>query len=176
MSHGFTSDGARFADTRAYDFDTGAWTDVTPDGETPVNRCLHGCWWTAGGELALYGGQTTGVTALDDRWVLGVDGWASVEGTGPPARNLYARARIGPATVVFGGQAIDGSRLDDLWVMPDSGPAAELAAGEGPPGRSGAEMVVDGNRDRILLFGGLGTGGALADTWELTGDVPGTER
>ena len=32
ISHGFTADGVRFSDTRAYDFATGAWTDETPDG------------------------------------------------------------------------------------------------------------------------------------------------
>ena len=52
----------RFADTRAYDFATHAWTDETPAGERPVERCLHGCWWTDDGRLALYAGQTTGVT------------------------------------------------------------------------------------------------------------------
>ncbi|RPH35956.1 MAG: hypothetical protein EHM90_03075, partial [Chloroflexi bacterium] len=44
ISHGFTSEGARFSDTRAYDFATGSWTEETPVGEGPVVRCLHGCW------------------------------------------------------------------------------------------------------------------------------------
>ncbi len=170
ISHGFTSDGTRFADTLSYDFATGTWADETPSGDVPVDRCLHGCWFTAGGELALFGGQTTGVTALDDRWVLGPDGWQRVDGTVPPARNLYARARLDGATLLFGGQALDGGRLADLWILPDDGPAAELVVDGGPPGRSGAEMVVDPERARILLFGGLATDGANADTWELTGD------
>ena len=170
ISHGFTSDGTRFADTRAYDFGSGAWSDETPDGEVPVNRCLHGCWWTASGELALFGGQTTGVTALDDRWVLRNDGWARLDGAVPSARNLYARARLEGATLVFGGQSLDGGRLDDLWVVPDDGEAVQVTVGGGPPGRSGAEMVVDAARQRVLLFGGLGTDGALDDTWALSGD------
>ena len=172
ISHGFTADGTRFADTRAYDFASGTWADETPEGDLPVNRCLHGCWWTADGELALFAGQTTGVTALDDRWLLGADGWIPVEGDGPSARNLYARARIGSSTIIFGGQALDGSRLDDVWLLPDSGRAEEVVVGGGPPGRSGSELVVDAERGRVLLFGGLGTGGVLGDTWELTGDLP----
>lgn len=170
ISHGFTSDGTRFADTLSYDFGTGTWTDMTPAGELPVNRCLHGCWFTNGGDLALFGGQTTGVTALDDRWLLGPAGWEQLGGTVPPARNLYARARLDGATLLFGGQALDGGRLGDLWMLPDDGPVAELPVDGGPPGRSGAEMVVDRERARILLFGGLATDGASADTWELTGD------
>ena len=169
ISHGFTSDGTRFADTRAYDFGSGMWSDETPPGEVPVIRCLHGCWWTDDGELALFGGQTTGVTALDDRWVLGADGWMPVDGTAPPARNLYGRARLDGAMLVFGGQALDGGRLDDLWVLPDGGDAVQLVAEARPPGRSGAEMVVDAIRGRVILFGGLGRDGALGDTWALTG-------
>lgn len=175
ISHGFTSDGTRFADTRAYDFADGTWTDETPSGDLPVNRCLHGCWWTADGELALFGGQTTGVTALDDRWVLRpADGWAAVDGARPDARNLYARARTDGATLLFGGQALDASRLDDAWLLVDGeADAVPLdVAGEGPPGRSGAELVRDPSRGRYLLFGGLGADGALGDTWQLSGDLP----
>ncbi len=88
----------------------------------------------------------------------------------PSARNLYARARLEGATLVFGGQSLDGGRLDDLWVVPDDGEAVQVTMGGGPPGRSGAEMVVDAARQRVLLFGGLGTDGALDDTWALSGD------
>jgi hypothetical protein len=170
ISHGFTSDGTRFADTRAWDPGTGTWTDETPDGDLPVNRCLHGCWWTDDGRLALFGGQTTGVLALDDRWLL--DGqWARLEGTQPPARNLYARGRVADATLVLGGQAVDQAFLSDGWWLLDAGgPAIALQAdGAPPPGRAGAELVVDGARDRLLVFGGRNADGALADVWELNG-------
>ncbi len=175
ISHGFTSDGTRFADTKAYAFADGIWTDETPPGDVPVNRCLHGCWWTADGQLALFGGQTTGVTALDDRWVRSADGgWEAIEGTAPSPRNLYARARLDDATLLFGGQALDGSRLDDGWLLVDGEADAVPLEIDGiaPPGRSGAELIADPGQDRYLLFGGLGEGGALADTWQLDGDLP----
>lgn len=171
ISHGFTADGTRFSDTKAYDFGTGFWTDETPAGDVPVSRCLHGCWWTDDGNLALFGGQTTGVTALDDRWLL-VDGaWQAVDGTVPAARNLYARARVDGATLVLGGQGLDGGRLEDAWLLHDDATDATplVLAGGLPPGRSGGELIVDARRDRILLFGGLGADGVLADTWELVG-------
>ena len=85
ISHGFTSEGSRFADTRAYDFTTHDWSDETPAGERPVERCLHGCWWTDDGRLALYAGQTTGVPALGDLWQLtpgpriGTNAWSEVD-------------------------------------------------------------------------------------------------
>lgn len=175
ISHGFTSDGTRFADTKAYDFADGSWTDETPAGDLPVSRCLHGCWWTADGRLTLFGGQTTGVTALDDRWLLEPgEGWTQVNAASPGPRNLYARARLDGSTLLFGGQGLDGSRLGDAWLLPDAGAdATRLDAGDAAPsGRSGAEMVIDAERGRLLLFGGLGTDGGLDDVWQLTGDLP----
>jgi hypothetical protein len=171
ISHGFTSDGTRFADTRAWDPATGAWTDETPDGDLPVSRCLHGCWWTADRQLALFGGQTTGVTALDDRWVLDGGTWTRNDGARPSARNLYARVRVGEATLVLGGQGLDGSYLADGWWLLDAGgPATALDAdGTPPPGRAGAELVLDIAADRLLLFGGRDADGVLADVWQLEG-------
>jgi hypothetical protein len=170
ISHGFTSDGVRFSDTRAYDFSTGTWTDETPTvGPVPVERCLHACWRTDDGGLALYGGQTTGVTALGDRWILGSGGWSRIDGALPPERNLTAAARSAGATVVFGGLGIDGTYRDDLWWLGDGvEDAVELTGGEEhPTGRSGAAMIHDSGVGRFLLFGGRNDAGALADLWEL---------
>lgn len=172
ISHGFTSDGTRFADTRAYDFTAEAWSDETPtEGRRPVERCLHGCWWTDDGRLALYGGQTTGATAIGDRWTLATDGWTRVEGEVPPDRNLYARTRVGSATLVFGGQGADGGFLDDLWLLADGEVDAQrLDVPAGPPSRAGGEMISHGGR--ILLFGGRNADGSLSDLWQLDGDLP----
>jgi hypothetical protein len=171
ISHGFTSEGTRFSDTRAYDFASGTWADETPSGTRPVERCLHGCWWTDRDELTLFAGQTTGVTALDDLWTLHDGSWRRIEAGLPPARNLYARARHDGGTLVFGGQALDGTYLGDLWRFADGAPDAVMLAptGDGPPGRAGAELILDGARDRALLFGGRTADGALDDTWSLTG-------
>ena len=173
ISHGFTSDGVRFSDTRAYDFSAGAWTDQTPDGTRPVERCLHGCWWTDDGSLVLYAGQTTGTLALADRWSLAGGTWSEVGGDLPPGRNLYARARIDGATLVFGGQALDMSYRADLWRLADAGgDAVRLEPdGDAPPARAGAEMVVDAGAGRVLLFGGRDAVGARDDLWALNGVV-----
>ena len=175
ISHGFTSEGSRFADTRAYDFTTLEWTDETPAGERPVERCLHTCWWTDDGQLALYAGQTTGTPALGDFWRLvpgpriGTNAWSEVPEPlrWPRARQLYAAARWGDGTVVFGGGASNGSFLDDTWLMQDGGPAVRLRTGSGPAARAGAELIADPARGRLLLFGGRDAEGAMRDTWEL---------
>ncbi|MGH2445057.1 MAG: Kelch repeat-containing protein [Candidatus Limnocylindria bacterium] len=170
ISHGFTSENARFADTRAYDFDAGSWTDLTPaDGQRPVERCLHGCWFDDAGGLVLYAGQTTGVTALGDRWRLADGAWTRLEVALPPDRNLYARAPVAGGTLIFGGQGLDGL-LSDLWLLPDGGgDAVPIDPGDGPVARAGAELVSDTGRQRVLLFGGRGADGQLSDIWSLTG-------
>lgn len=177
ISHGFTSEGSRFADTRAYDFATNEWIDETPVADAPVERCLHACWWTDGDAFVLYAGQTTGVTSLGDEWRLtigprpGTNVWEQLTPAGmPPARNLYASARWGAATLVFGGQALDGGSLADAWWLDDAdGAATPLAlGGTGPQGRAGAELIADSARGRMLLFGGRSGPNALGDVWQLT--------
>jgi Galactose oxidase, central domain len=171
ISHGFTAENARFADTVAYDFGSGAWTVETPDAPVPVNRCLHGCWWTDTGELALYGGQTTGAAALGDLWLLEAGAWTRVDGARPAERNLYARARLPRGTLLFGGQTVDRSYLADAFLLRDGEADAVFLeiAGPGPSPRAGAEMVVDGPRERVLLFGGRDADRAYSDLWELRG-------
>ena len=170
ISHGFTSDGVRFADTRAYDFGSGAWTDETPAGTGPVERCLHACWLTDAGSLALYAGQTTGVPALGDLWTLSSGAWAETTGTLPPARQLAAHARLEGVTLVFGGQSESGP-LDDAWLLADGASDATelLPTGTWPSARWGATLIADPERNRVLLFGGRDADGAYDDAWTLTG-------
>jgi Galactose oxidase, central domain/Kelch motif len=176
ISHGFTEEGARFFDTRAYDFDTEAWDDRTPPDLQPVERCLHACWWTDDGDFVLYGGQTTGVAALGDLWLLqGSQGtphgtWMKLEGPTLAARHLPAVARRGQLTVVVGGRDVDRKPLGDTWLLPDpGGPAIARLEVAGPPPRSGGALVYDSAGDRMLLFGGIGDA-VLDDLWVLSFD------
>jgi hypothetical protein len=178
ISHGFTEEGSRFFDTRAYDFDTGSWSDATPPDLQPVERCLHTCWWTRTGDFVLYGGQTTGVAALGDLWVLSgasqsrAGTWTKQDKPALAARQLPAVARRGALTIAFGGRDIDRRPLGDTWLLPDPGePAITRLAidGESPAPRSGAALVYDEARDRVLLFGGIGDE-ALDDLWMLSFD------
>jgi hypothetical protein len=170
VSHGFTSDGGRFADTWAYDFAAGRWAETTPGGDVPVVRCLHDCLWTPDGRLVLYAGQTTGVPAIGDLWTRRVDGgWSRGPDPSPPARQLYAVAVVGNEAWVFGGGGEDRSKLDDLWRLDLAALTWQevTPAGDRPAGRSGATLVADPRTGRVLLFGGLTADGASAETWAL---------
>jgi N-acetylneuraminic acid mutarotase len=170
ISHGFTEDGVRFSDTRAYHFSTGRWSDETPDADQPVVRCLHACWLTADGDLALYAGQTTGVRALGDLWRLTDGTWTRLDEDLPPDRNLPAVTRHGDDAIVFGGLGLDGDYLRDVYRVDGTTLAFEQLRPEGPrpQARHGAALIDDPGRSRVLLFGGTGSGDAFDDTWELT--------
>jgi len=174
ISHGFTEDGVRFADTRAYDFAAGAWVDQTPAvGDLPVARCLHACFEADDGRFILFGGQTTGTAALGDLWALSAfteaDSWAEIGGTLPPPRNLYASVRTDSAFVVFGGGSLEGGFRDDTWTFSgfDLSAAPLSTTGEPPAARRAAAFAEDVAGGRLLLFGGW-DGTAYDDLWILT--------
>ncbi|MEP7157853.1 MAG: kelch repeat-containing protein [Chloroflexota bacterium] len=176
ISHGFTQDSGRFSDTRAYDFSTGTWTDMTPAGDVPVKRCLHDCYWSSN-QLILYGGQTTGVLALGDLWAYSLDDqtWREGNSTDAPPRQLYALGTgLGDSGValVLGGGSLDGGYLDDAWAIDPQ--TLDLVPrdvpGPRPAARSGATLITDPD-GRYLVFGGQNGSGLLADLWELSGPV-----
>ncbi len=175
ISHGFTEDSGRFSDTRSYDFETGTWTDRTPVDRVPVERCLHDCFWSSNDQLVLYGGQTTGVSALGDVWAYDLATGVWTRGADPeaPARQLYA---LGVATegrprtaVVFGGGSLDGGFLNDAWLLDAQNLTLRpFEFDAAPPGRSAATLVDDVERARLLLFGGKDASGVLGDLWEFS--------
>jgi hypothetical protein len=177
ISHGFTGEAGRFSDTRAYDLGTGQWTDETPQRERPVERCLHDCFWSPDGRFLLYAGQTTGVTALRDLWMLLPGGgetptaWTELPEPAPPARSLYALATLVDRAIVFGGTGADGAVLDDTWrfSFADLSFSRLQVRGAAPPARAGAALVAPRD-DRLLLFGGRTVDVALGDLWALEPD------
>ena len=167
ISHGFTADSGRFADTQAYDFAAGRWTDETPDGTIAPIRCLHDCLWTPDGRFVLYAGQTDGHSG--DRRPLGTGHHRRLDlpcRRSAAAAALCARCIDGTA-YVFGGGAKDGGTLRDLWLLDLATLTFEPAEplGDRPSGRSGAAFVADPDGSRLLLFGGKREGSALGDVW-----------
>lgn len=170
ISHGFTQDAGRFADTWVHDFATSRWTNVTRPGQLPVARCLHDCLWTPDGRFLLYAGQTTGIPAIGDLWTRPADGdWMAAPDAEPAARQLYAITTRGDDAWVFGGGAEDRSKLGDLWTLDLASLAWRQITldGPAPSARSAATLITDAATDRLLLFGGLTGTGASEETWAL---------
>ena len=111
-------------------------------GERPVERCLHGCWWTDAGELALYAGQTTGITALDDRWrFAGGPGarWRAVLPAGAqPVRARTDRRRRRSSSAARRWTA---TYLADLWLLADDSGDATPIVPVGDGARAGGAQA-----------------------------------
>ena len=170
ISHGFTSQG-RFDDTRAYDLETKRWTDITPAGRRPGERCLHDCFTSSSGQMVLYGGQDNSSSALGDLWVSREDGsWKRAADPRAKARRLYAVTEAGDYAYIFGGAGLGGRALDDLWRVDRETLKFKRVdvPGSSPSARFAGTLISDTARGRLLLFGGKNKV-AKADLWQLTG-------
>jgi hypothetical protein len=116
------------------------------------------------GEAAIPGGADARAEQSTARWTE----------LGPPMRGDHAgvfderRRRL----VIF-GSTIGGEWQwrNDVWMLNLDGAAGWKRLqprGGSPSGRVGAAAIYDARRDRMLVIGGLGAGGALADVWELS--------
>lgn len=85
----------------------------------------------------------------------------------PPSRNRCSMARHEgiDATVLFGGESYEA--MDDTWLWRDGW--RRVSSPQAPRRRHGAGMVYDGQRQRLVLFGGYDGVVALADTWAFDG-------
>lgn len=170
LSHGFTN-GGRFDDTWRYTLADDSWSDVSAEGERPVERCLMRAVWDSGSErLLMFGGQTTGRPFLGDLWEFADGEWRDLSTTiGPSPRNFYAMAFDADAgrVVLYGGNTQDGP-VSDVWFFDSASDSWAQSAvdGEGPSPRFGHDAVwlPDGI---MFIFGGRDDSGELNDIWEL---------
>ncbi len=124
-------------------------------------------------ELFLFGGENAGV-ALADTWLFDREAktWRSSFAAPPPARAGAAAvySELNGRVIVFGGASVSATGtayLGDLWEYdPVADAWDEIDADTGPEPRTLAAMSYDVERERVVLFGGVGSSGALQDTWE----------
>ncbi len=173
ISHGFARDG-RHNDTWALDLNTNEWTELTPSGDKPLNRCLHDIAYAANANAVyLFGGCSSGFGPCPqgDLWALDLttNQWTLLS----PAGETPA-ARENPAVVVdsktgnlilFGGRA--GSAQNDLWVFDANAKTWKQIDAQGPSARKSHDAVFDATSNRVFIFGGSGSEGALDDLWML---------
>lgn len=121
--------------------------------------------------MVLFGGF--GTSALGDTWEY--DGlqsnWTQRTVTGPSARG-YAQAAFDASRgvmVLFGGYDNSFSLLNDTWEWNGMSWTRRMPS-VSPPGRVNAGMAYDPVRQRVVLFGGEGSG-SLSDTWEWNGTM-----
>ncbi|MDF1563313.1 MAG: kelch repeat-containing protein [Deltaproteobacteria bacterium] len=121
----------------------------------------------------LFGGDTQGGFPLARTWLLDATTWAwsdrPLRASAPPARRRASISTVGSdgTIVLHGGADAAGALLADTWRWsPATMTWTEIAIGTGPTARSGAAMAYERQSGRLILHGGLGAAGPLADTWE----------
>ncbi len=91
----------------------------------------------------------------------------SAPGASPPTGGMAAYDPADRETVYFGGclNSICSVYSNETWVFARGAWINETDPFDAPPARVSAAMDYDANEHSVLLFGGLGTTGALGDTW-----------
>lgn len=172
VTHGFTNSG-RFDDTWQFDLGTDTWTDISPAGPRPVERCLMRAAWDPGKQrLLMFGGQTTGTPFLGDLWALTEGGWTEITtDDGPSPRNFYSFVFDDAAgrAILFGGDSADGP-TNDLWFFDAANDTWSKATpeNEGPSPRFGHDAVWLPDRRSLIAFGGNDGTADLNDLWALS--------
>lgn len=158
------------ADIWAYDPDANRWRELPSPGDGPAART--GSCAAVGPDVRIWisHGALGGEMGLADTWAYDPEAhrWSD-ETPGDPrpvARSGHrcwwtANGRF----AIYAGETTGGAALDDLWTLaaPD-GPGAAWTRIEGERTIPRSLPAVDANADRIVVVGGIGTGGVyLAD-------------
>lgn len=156
-------------DRRSWTLREGEWRDL---GVAPVRHGGCAAWDVRRGRVVVFGGIDE--TGAPSGTVLELEGDAFRQrllpvdsGPGPRLHPACAWDENRGGVVVVGGQ-LGSVPSDEAWLLDGAGwhPLTVADVGAPPPARSGASMArVDGVG--LVLFGGIGEGGLLADTWVL---------
>ena len=158
---------------------TPQWTQIFPSSGPIPARALHSAIYDPVSHRMLVYGGFDGFTSLDDLWGMSLSGapaWTLLTpaGAGPGARD-YHRAIYDPtlnSMVLFGGHLLSPSSIfNDTWSLSLSGTLAwsQISPPDPlPSARQAMSIVYDSTRDRILVYGGVDSTGALGDAWALS--------
>lgn len=162
------------------------WTELRPTGPLPPGRYEHTAIYDpvrdrmivfAGiQDLPCQPGPGTCSALTNDTWALSLAdlGWTELSPLGPaPSGRAGHTAVYDPVRdrmIVFGGVASIRSKWNDTWSLDLSGATGwSLLASTAPfPGRAAHAAICDTRRDRMVVFGGLDSGGTRGDLWALS--------
>ena len=155
-------------DTWEWDETTG-WVHVEPG--IPEARYGHGLAYDAKqGKTVLFGGSGDD-DYLDDTWEWDGVRWTEVTPALSPSRRFWPGLAYDAAReklVLFGGSNWM-TRLNDTWewdgVAKTWNDVTPSDPDESPPPRFYPAIAYDSAREQVVLFGGEGEEGYLADTW-----------
>jgi N-acetylneuraminic acid mutarotase len=171
------------ADTWEWDPTTGVWTAIAPAGPQPSARSRHGMVYEkTTGKILLFGGYSVAAGAVvGDTWEYdsATRVWSERKPSSPPSgRESFGLVwdAAHAKAVLFGGSQGKYSSYDDVWEWDAAGATwaeRKRTSAAKPLARYGHAMAYDGNRKRVVVFGGydnrnLGEsrGVSLKDVWD----------
>jgi hypothetical protein len=164
-----------FSDTWAYDIERGSWRQLSPDPAGPVPRYGHSAIYDGARDRMIVSHGFTSAGRFDDTWAFSLSSntWREISPpSNRPLRRCLHDAAYDPAgnqMLLYGGCAsgFGPCPLGDLWSFDlNNHRWTERTGSARPPARQWSGLQYDGRRGRLLLFGGSGGGGLLADTWK----------
>ncbi len=144
------------------------WTPVPLQASPPLPRHGHAMTYDLHRRRVVMFGGTQGtqtLPTLGDTWEWDGATWSRRATDGPPPRRNHALAYdpIRRQTVMFGGLRTSVDVLNDTWVWDGETWRNATPAGLSPSPRSGASMIWDATRRRIVLFAGIQDNVATTD-------------
>ena len=167
---GQTGSSSLLGDIWVYDPDADRWRQLPSPGDGPAARTRSCAAVGTDGRIWISQGASRGGADLTDTWAYDPAGdrWSDETQTGPlPVARSGHRCwwTADGRFALYAGETTDGAKLDDLWTLGvPGGPGAAWRRTEGERTIPRSLPAVDGNGDRIVVVGGVGTGGVyLAD-------------
>ncbi len=160
-------------DTWVYERTTNTWTELSPSGPLPSPRQGQAMVYDpANGQVIMFGGQGS-AGYMNDTWAYdpAANTWTNLNPSGQlPSARVYHSMAFDPVSgkvILFGGFGGAPDFLFDTWAYdPSANTWTQLhPSGSVPPARDLSAMAYDPPTAKMILFGGLGTGGDLNDTW-----------
>jgi len=167
-----SSQPADLNDTWYFDVSTMTWESVAID-TAPAPRSWAGCAYDpVADRIFIFGGYDSSGNALDETWVFNPDSskWRFVAAdTKPHSRGGagYVYDPNGYRMIMYGGMyALDSGKMSDTWAFNLATFAWDSLETENiPPNKAFFGLVCDSPRNRVITYGGEGTGNG--ETWML---------
>ncbi len=144
-----------------WEWDGTEWTQVAETGPSARAAC-GSAYDTSRQRFVIFGGSILNgsqAVSVGETWEFGAGVWTEVATTGPGPI-------VGPQMVYTGTHTVLYNPADGTtWTW--DGAHWTQRQGFGPGSRSFAAAAYDGQRKRVVLFGGA-QGGSRNDTWELS--------
>jgi hypothetical protein len=171
---------------------TPTWTQLTPSGSSPSgNEYTTAVYDSTNKVMIVFGGFTEGVQGTDTNgvWTLsnanglgGAPAWTqlSPSGTLPGPREAHVAVydQVNNRMTIYGGNNQNGTVYGDIWVLSDAnglgGSPAWAQIGQSlsvyPNPRYFASAVYNPNTNKMIIFGGIGSGGTYnySEVWVLS--------